>query len=309
MRDAASGWKEAGAIEARDAAAIENEYPAGCRVLAPVWRVLIFLLLSMAVHGLFGGVFTLGSQGILGPACMVYGALLAAAPRHCARPACTVPERRPPRRSGRVLYLSVGVAVFLMQDLRLADGPALTLSSPRRCRVRRRLRPLGIRGPRCFGGRRALPFPGALPGGTASVDCRRRARRAWPRPDGSTGGAYAPPHRRAFEGVLAVGAIALYAAVNLFSVDRGLVESLRESAGAAPSPAGGRAVRLGRGDRPRARRRLRLGARVAPPDAAPARRSLRGPVARDARYYAHLEPLWLVLAGDRRRADSRRPWR
>lgn len=236
MRDAASGWKKAGAIDEATLAVIEAEYPVSGRQLAAVWRVLVFLLVSVAVHALFWGVFTFVGTGTLGPACLAYGALLAIAAEVLR--SSRLPGTGAPAAAGfwAVLYLSIGVAVLLMQNFHLDDGPALTsalafamVAFAIAC-ARWGYAAFGVLAAvalflflaRFPEGRLLWIVGGALVLGAATrrVDRRR----------------YAPPHRRALEGCLAAGAIAIYAAVNLYSLDRGLVEGLRDLSGRAPSP-------------------------------------------------------------------------
>lgn len=297
VREAASGWREAGAIDAETLAAIEAEYPAAGRVLAPVWRALIFLLVSVAVHALFWGVFTFGSRGNLGPACMAYGVLLAVAAEALRSSRLHGTGAPAAAAFWAVPYLSIGLAVLLMQNFHLDNRPALTLSLAvaavafaLAC-VRWGYAAYGVLAAvalflflaRFPEGRLLWLAAGVL---VLVAAARRLDRRT-----------YAPPHRRAIEGILAAGAVALYAAVNLFSVDRGLVESLREASGRAASPssagrfAAGAATALVPlffvfwGLRSRRRTLLALGTIFGVSSLA------------TLRYYAHLEPLWLVLAG------------
>ncbi len=297
VRDAASGWKEAGAIDAATLAAIEREYPVSGRRLAAVWRVLVFVLVSVAVHALFWGVFTFVTKGTLGPGCMAYGALLAVAAEALRSSRLQGTGAPAGAAFWAVLYLSIGLAVVLMQNFHLADGPALTFA----CALAAVAFALAcVRwGYSAHGVLAAVALflflarfqEGRLLWILAGVLVLVAAARRLDRP------VYAPPHRRALEGILAAGAVAIYAAVNLSSLDQGLVESLREHSTGPPSPS--EAARLGSavatalvpvlffgwGLKSRRPTLLRLGALFAVLSLL------------TLRHYARLEPLWAFLAG------------
>ncbi len=112
---------------------------------------------------------------------------------------------------------------------------------------------------------------------------RQRSRAALP-----------PPHRRAFAWVAAVSALALYAAVNRYALDQGLIETLRDgSRPGAPSPVTQALASLATALVPlvfvgaglRARRVLLLDLGIV--SAALSLVTLR--------HYVHLAPLWLLL--------------
>lgn len=294
VREAAAGWKEAGAIDGATLAAIEAEYPVGRR-LATIWRVLVFLFVSVAVHALFWGVFTFTGRGTLGPGCMAYGALLAVAAEALRSSRLQGTGAPAAAAFWAVLYLAFGLGGFLMQNLHLADGPALTLAYALAAVAftlgcaRWGYAPHGV-----LAAVALFLFLARFPEGrllwiVAGVLVPVAAARRLDRRE------YAPPHRRAFEGILAAGATAVYAAVNLYSLDRGVVESLRDISGRVPSfPAAARfasaaattlvpVVFLVWGLKSRRRTLFRLGALFAVLSLA------------TLRYYAHLEPLWLFL--------------
>ena len=297
VREAASGWNEAGAIDAATLAAIEAEYPVSGRRLAPVWRVLVFLLVSVAAHALFWGVFAFVSRGTLGPGCMAYGALLAVAAEALRSSRLQGTGAPAAAAFWAVLYLSIGLAVVLMQNFGLADGPALTFA----CALAAAAFALacvrwGYAGQGVLAAVALFLFMARFPEGrllwiAAGVLVLMAAARRLDRP------AYAPPYRRALEGILAAGAVAIYAAINLSSLDQGLVESLRELSAPAPSPSA--AARLGSavatalvpvlvfawGLKSRRPTLLRLGALFAVLSLV------------TLRHYARLEPLWAYLAG------------
>ena len=297
VREAASGWKEAGAIDATTLAVIEDEYPVSGRRLAAVWRVLVFVLVSVAVHALFWGVFTYVAKETLGPGCMAYGALLAVAAEALRSSRLQGTGAPAAAAFWAVLYLSIGLAVFLMQNLHLADEPALTFACALAAvAFAAACARWGYSAHGVLAAVALFLFLARFPEGrllwiVAGVLVLVAAARRLDRP------VSAPPHRRALEGILAAGAMALYAAVNLSSLDQGLIESLREHSSRAPSPSA--AARLASaaatalvpvlffvwGLKSRRRTLLGLGALFAVLSLV------------TLRHYARLEPLWAFLAG------------
>ncbi len=77
--DAATSWRAAGAIDDATLGVIVAEYPGRRPGLASGWRVLVFVLVSVAVNALFGGVFLFWGGRGADAACLVYGMILAAA--------------------------------------------------------------------------------------------------------------------------------------------------------------------------------------------------------------------------------------
>jgi len=63
VRDAARDWKQSDAIDAATLAAIEAEFPARRVELAKAWKVLIFVLVSVATNGIQVGVFGFQPRG------------------------------------------------------------------------------------------------------------------------------------------------------------------------------------------------------------------------------------------------------
>ena len=292
-------WKEAGAIDAATLAAIEAEYPVSGRRLAAVWRVLVFLLVSVAVHALFWGVFTFVGTGTLGARVHGLTARLLAIAAEVLRSSRLQGNgrRRPPPRSGRSSISRSALAVLLMQNLHLDDGPALTFALRLRHRWRSRSpAPAGDTRPsaswrpsRSFSSWRAFRRDGSC---GSSPDPRRRGRGPEARP------ATVCARRTAalWKACLAAGAVAIYAAVNLFSLDRGLVEEPARPLGTRALAPGGRAaasaiatalvpvVFLVWGLKSRRRTLLRLGALFAALSLV------------TLRYYVHLAPLWAISA-------------
>ena len=77
VRDAARGWKSAGAIDAPTLAAIEAAYPDPRVRLHGFWRVLVFLLTTVIVNALF--FFMMPSSGRFFGVSLVFGLILAGA--------------------------------------------------------------------------------------------------------------------------------------------------------------------------------------------------------------------------------------
>ena len=77
VREAARDWKQAGAIDAETLGAIEAEFPVPRVELARAWKVLIFVLVSVAILGIQVGVF--GFREMSSGRFFVYAAILAGA--------------------------------------------------------------------------------------------------------------------------------------------------------------------------------------------------------------------------------------
>ena len=63
VRGAARDWKKAGAIDEPTLAAIEAEFPSTRTEIARAWKVLVFILVSVAVMGIQYGAFGFGRGG------------------------------------------------------------------------------------------------------------------------------------------------------------------------------------------------------------------------------------------------------
>ena len=238
VRDAARSWREAGAIDAATLAAIEAAHPDSRPALSPAWKVLIFFLVTVAVYSVTFGVlelFHLNVQPVfLG---LLSGTLLAAATE--------VLRGSRFAGNGSDAATSFWAIVFLLEGFALQ-----VLREPNRDYERMlTFLPLAavlLFGAACvhwgysaYGVLAAVAlfgligrFPAGRVGwilvaGFLIAAAFRRLDRA----------ALTPPHRRALAGVFAVSALALYAAVNRYSVDQRLVESLQEATSSAAAPA------------------------------------------------------------------------
>lgn len=238
VRDAARSWREAGAIDAATLAAIEAAHPDSRPAPSPAWKVLIFFLVTVAVYSVTFGVvelFHLDVQPVfLG---LLFGTLFAASTEAL--------------RGSRFAGNGSDAAASFWAIVFLLEGFALQVFHEPNRGYERMLTLLPLAAALLFGaacvhwgysayGLLAATalfgllgrFPGGrlgwiLVAGFLIAATFRRLDRA----------ALAPPHRRALAGVFAVSALALYAAVNRYSVDRRLVDSLQELSrqGTAPS--------------------------------------------------------------------------
>lgn len=221
VREAARDWKQAGAIDAETLAAIEAEFPQSRLELARAWKVLIFVLVSVAVLGVQVGVF--GFREMSSGRFFVYAAILAG----------TTEALRGSRLSGT----GSDAATSFWSVVMLIVGFAVVLE----------------------GGRAAITTTLAVAGLAWAVACWRWGFALYGAfaavagflvlarfPTGRLGWAIvgaalcaisiglagrprlAPSRRRALAGVFVVSALALYAAINLYSCDKRIVEVIGE---------------------------------------------------------------------------------
>jgi hypothetical protein len=294
VRRAAVSWREAGVIDVATLEAIRAAYPNPRHTLAPAWKVLIFVVVSVATCALFFGVVELTGRGDSPAPWMVFGAILA----------LLTEVLRDSRFSGNgsdaaasfwaVFFLVIGSGLILLSR-RTGDSPTVTVVLILAC--------VGFAaacwhwGYATYGALAAaalFAFLGRFPGGRLwwilsavaliAATAARFDRAALP-----------PPLRRAVAAVFAVSAVALYSACTRYSVDRRLIEELQED-----SVAGGTSgalirllstvatvvlplVFLAWGIRARRTLVLDLGLLFTASSIAM------------LRYYVHLAPLWVVL--------------
>jgi len=298
VRDSARGWKSADAIDAPTLAAIETAYPDPRVRLHGFWRVLVFVLVSVIANALIWFIFS-GARNLFAMG-LVFGALLAGATEALrgSRYAGTGADSATSFWS--VTYLLTAAADLLFRENTVGDRAAITLMILAIVLVG------AIAAWRwgfwLYAACAAAAFYallGRLPFGrvlwmAAAIAAMWLLR---PRLDSAR---LAPAHRRCAAALFAVSAAALYAAFNLFSVDRHLIEMLRgygpeAQTVVAPAAAAWRlvgklgtllvpAVYLAWGIRARRRLLLVLGLAAAALSAA------------TLRYYVHIAPLWAVLA-------------
>lgn len=221
VRDAARDWKQAGAIDADTLAAIEAEFPHSRLELAPAWKVLIFVLVSVAVVGIQVGVFGFNPKG--SGSFFVFAVILAAVTEvlRGSRLAGT----------GSDAATSFWAAVMLI----IAYGILLEAGKSRGSLTATIAFAAGVWAGACV--RWGFSLYGAFAAVAAFLVLTRFpfGRVAW----GFLGAAlcvitarlsarprFALPRRRAFATVFVVSALALYGAINLYSLDRRIVELL-----------------------------------------------------------------------------------
>jgi hypothetical protein len=235
VRAAAAAWRENGAIDAATLAAIQADYPDPRLRLHPVWRVLVFLLVSVAVGALFWSV--LGKGEAIATKALVFAALLAGAAEAVRGTRFSGTGADASAAFWSAVFAVGGFGFLLGETLKVPDRTTFTL--------------VALLSAIVFGAaawRWGLWFHAGVAAASLFVLLGRFpfARLTWiaaaaflipvldRRRDSA---ALAPPHRRSLSAVLAACAAALYAAVNLYSLDRKLVEML---AGAPPlGPSGG----------------------------------------------------------------------
>ena len=221
VRDAARDWRKAGAIDEATLAAIEAEFPHSRLELARAWKVLVFVLVSVAVVGVQVGVFGFDPKG--SGRFFVFAAILAAATEILRG------SRLSGTGSDAATSFWAAVMLIIAYSILLEAGKsrgsltatiALAAGAWAGACVRWGFSLYGAFAAvaaflvlaRFPSGRVAWGFGGAaLCVITARLSAQRRL---------------ASPRRRAFAAVFVVSALALYGAINLYSLDRRMVELL-----------------------------------------------------------------------------------
>jgi MFS family permease len=224
VRQAARGWKHAKAIDEPALRAIEAAYPSSRVELHKAWKVFVFLLACVALGGIFAGAFQ--SFGDLKAPVTTYAVVLLIATEVIRGSRISGSGADAATSFLGVSFLLGAVALFLdkaqvgpqgMLEILLAAATVVGALAAWRW---------------------GFPFYAAAGGIAAYILLGRIAwaRTAWlvvailaialtwrlrDRPS------FAPPHRRSLESVFAVSAAALYAAINLFSVDQRGIERIR----------------------------------------------------------------------------------
>ena len=299
VRGAARGWKSAGAIDGPTLSAIENAYPDPRVRLHGFWRVLVFVLVSVIANALIwfvqsgaGGMFATG---------LIFGTLLAIA----------TDVLRGSRYSGTgadaatsfyaITYLLIAVADLLFRQRSMPEESAITTLIAAIAVVG------GLAAWRwgfwLYAACAAAAFYallGRLP--LARVVWIGVAIAAmWLLSRALDSGRLAPDLRRCAAAVVAVSGAALYAAVNLYTLDRRLIELIQGFGPEMREPVGQAfgawrllakiamvlvpAAFLVWGIRRRQRLFLDMGILALALSAV------------TVRVYVHIAPLWAVLAG------------
>jgi hypothetical protein len=298
VRAAAQGWLQAGAIDKATFDAIGRAFPDPCVRPSTVWRALTagmataVVLCTLVAFGIALQPWQTGLQVLLflfAGACLVATEQMEASPRFARRGAAGATS------FWAVVLFLAGFGLFLLATLEIRPDDALDAwlvagalawgASSWRW------------GNWLFGGFSAASlfvFLGRLPQGRvlcllvgvamAALAARRLDDASW-----------APSHRRAAAVLVVTGLIAAYAAVNVYSLDMHLLESLRGSARASIAPLPGLFVlsAVGTAVFPlvilvwgiRSRRTFLIDTGIV----------LVGLSLVTLRYYVHLAPLWVVL--------------
>jgi hypothetical protein len=220
VREAARDWKKAGAIEAATLAAIEAEFPTTRVELAKAWKVLIFVLVSVATLAVQVGVFRFDTRG--SGNYFAFAAILTAATEvlRGSRLAGSGSDAATSFWAVSFLTIAVGVLFEAGKTGGLTATIAVTALAWAAACWRWGFALYGafaaVAGyvflARSPYGRLGWAIVGAL---LCALSVRVAAR---PR--------LSPSRRRAFAGVFVVSAMALYGAGNLYSRDAGLVETI-----------------------------------------------------------------------------------
>jgi hypothetical protein len=220
VRSAARDWKQAGAIDEATLAAIEAEYPYSRLELARAWKVLVFVLVSVAIVGVQIGVFGFDSKG--SGRFLVYAAVLAGATELLRRSRLSSTGSDAATSFWAVVFLIVGSGVLLDAGTSREALTATTAVAGVAWAAASWRWGFALYGAfAAFAGflwlARLLPLyrlGWAVAGAALCALSVRLAER--PR--------LSPSRRRAFKGVFVVSVLALYGAINLYSYDERIVE-------------------------------------------------------------------------------------
>jgi hypothetical protein len=235
VREAARDWKKAGAIDAAALAAIEREYPLPRLELSWAWKVLIFVLVSVAVFGVQIGVFGFNSKG--SGRYFLYAAILAGITEILRGSRLSGTGSDAATSFWAVVFLIVGTGVLLdAESSRSALTATIAIAGVAWAAACWRWGFALYGAFAAFAGFLWLarfPFERVRWGVVGTVLC---ALSLWlsERPR------LPPSRRRAFGGVFVVSALAVYAAVNLYSRDENVVEGIGRLSALVAGPAAGR---------------------------------------------------------------------
>jgi hypothetical protein len=233
VRNAAEGWLRARAVDQPTYEAIKSEYPDPCVTPSAVWRVLTAVLVTAVSLCTLGAVWVAAEPGARGLSLL----LLVFAGASFTATECLEASPRLARRGAAgatafwgSVFLLVGLGLFILDGAgvnfdRALDAVLLAGALVWALACWRWGNPL-------FAGLSAISlflFLGRLPLGRVlwvlvgsalvGLAARRSTAAAWP-----------PSHRRASMIMLVIGVAAVYAAVNVYSLDEQLLENLRSFA-------------------------------------------------------------------------------
>ena len=217
VRGAARDWKKAGAIDEPTLAAIEAEFPSTRTEIARAWKVLVFILVSVAVMGIQYGAFGFGRGG--SGRFFLFGSILAVVTE--ALRGSKLAGTGSDAATSYWAVVNLIVAVGLLADSNEIT-PTLAVAAAAFAAA-------------CW--RWGFALYAAFSAGAAFLLLARfpASRLTW-----AIGGAllaavsiqlserrrFSPSRRRAFAAVFVAASVALYGAVNLYSFDRRLIEGL-----------------------------------------------------------------------------------
>lgn len=295
VRTAARAWRKAGAIDDTVLGRVEAAYPEDRPHMAAAWRVVVFVIVTVAANALFFAIATLIHRESGSGPWLLFAACLAAATELLLR-RTGIGENGSAAAASfwAVMYAVVGLGLALTgsrgeETITVALLSAALLFSAACWHW-------GFSAYGTFAAIALFLFAARLPGGrpawiVAGAVLLVLASRLF------ESGALAPPHRTAFAGAFVVAAAAVYAAVNRYSVEQHLIESLREKSG-SPALLGtlaAAASSVATGVFPLVL--IVWGLRRRKPLILDTGLVLLALSLVTLRYYVHLAPIWVVLAG------------
>ena len=216
VREAARAWRDAGAIDAPTLEAIRSAYPDSRPELSRAWRVLIFFLVTMAVHTVSFGVFAafrMESAAVV----IFLGAVLATAADFLRGSRFAGNGSDAAVSFWAIAYLLGGVGWLLGESSHDEAGTITTILVAAVALFAAACIRWGFAVYGTFAAAALFGLLGRFPGGrlwwvAGGAALLWLASRHFDR------AALAPPHRRALAGVFAAASAGLYAALNLVSV-------------------------------------------------------------------------------------------
>jgi hypothetical protein len=235
VREAAQAWRDAGAIDAPTLEAVRSAYPESRAELSRAWTVLIFFLVTMAVHTVSFGVFAafrMESAAVV----IFLGAVLATAADFLRGSRFAGNGSDAAVSFWAIAYLLGGVGWLLGESSHDEAGTITTILCVAIALFAAACVRWGFALYGTFAAAALFGLLGRFPSGrlwwiVGAAGLLWLASRHFDR------AALAPPHRRAVAGVFAIAAVALYVALNRVSVDEHWIEALLSSASHTPAPA------------------------------------------------------------------------
>jgi hypothetical protein len=232
VRAAAEGWRRAGAVDAGAFGEISRRYPEPRLLPSPLFRALVFLFVSLALLLLLAS-FAFGARRSVGAVTAVFlvfaGACVALAEVQESTPRLALRGGAGATSFWGIVFFLVGSFLLTEETLKVHVGTSLSLlvafsAASWALAAWRWGSPVhaGLAAVSLF-----LLLARASPGRLLWVACGAALvlafERFLDRPS------WAPSHRRCAAVLVAVGAVGVYAAVNYYSLDHGLVEDLRDA--------------------------------------------------------------------------------